>query len=117
MAFDTKTVICEIRTLIQSGSLSPLSVISIIRAAARLSPSWDVAEQVVRELAKGADGIEGTADDLIPQASLDMLSAMAHSGAARDLLEWVAELQTTAPKSCLSCLSAVWSWCRGGGDA
>ena len=41
---------------------------AIVRAAAAAGVTWDSVEDVVAEdhLTKGADGISGTADDLIP---------------------------------------------------
>lgn len=81
------------RALISSGDVSPTSAIDIIRAVGRVGASWDAAEDVVTELAKGVDGIGGTADDLIPPATLDVLITLLHSGVVRDLVGWVASLE------------------------
>lgn len=89
-------IVDDVRTMIRMGSVSSSSVISIIRAVANVSPSWDVIETVVRELAKGPDGIAGTSDDLIPQATLDALSSLVSIGAVRDMLEWVKDAAAAA---------------------
>lgn len=84
----------EIRAMIASGKVNPLSAIDIIRTAASVGASWDAVEDIVAEIAKGADGIAGTADDLIPPSTLNMLSALLHSGVVRDIVSWASEMET-----------------------
>lgn len=94
---DVKLLADKVRALIASGTVDPLSAIDIIRAAAKVCASWDQVEDAVTELAKGADGIQGTADDLIPPATLKVLLTMLRSGVVRDLVGWVSSLATKNP--------------------
>lgn len=120
----------RIRDCIRRRDLDPASAIRVIRLAATLSPSWRVALDAVREIAKGADGVAGTADDLIPTATLDLISRMLDGGAVGDLLDWVSSLEddlseaVAAAQSCGKCCSPPWwravfswfSWKRRGDD-
>ena len=85
-------VAAAVRELIATGRVAPFSAVAIIRAAARAGASWDAVEDVVATIAKGADGIGGTADDLIPMSTLAMLTSLLHNGVVRDLVTWVLEL-------------------------
>lgn len=89
-------VAAKVRAMIADGSLDPLSAIGIVRAIASIGASWDIVEDVAREIAKGADGIAGTADDLIPPSTLSMLSALLHSGVVSDLVKWATEVGVPA---------------------
>jgi len=92
------SVAAKVRAMIASGQVNPLSAIDIIRTAASVGASWDVVEDVVAEIAKGADGIAGTQDDLIPASTVNMLSALLHSGVVRDIVAWAgAELSSGDP--------------------
>ena len=75
----------EVRALVASGTVTPFSAVAIVRAAVKAGASWDVVEDVVAEIAKGQDGIGGTADDVIPAATLEALRALLRSGAVRDV--------------------------------
>lgn len=79
----------KVRALVARGDVSPTSAIDIIRAATKVGASWDAVEDVVTELAKGADGIAGTADDLIPPSTMSLLRTLLRSGVVTDLVVWV----------------------------
>lgn len=81
----------KVREIVAKGEIDAGSAIQVIRATLAVGASWDVVEDVVRELAKGADGVAGTADDLIPQPTLDILCSLLNSGAVRDLVSWAGE--------------------------
>lgn len=85
----------KVRALMAGGKVDMGSAVQIIRAAAEVGASWDVVEDVITEIAKGADGVSGTADDLIPHATLTMLLALLHSGVVRDMAAWAAEMSGT----------------------
>lgn len=82
----------QLRQLIAQGQVDAGSAVGIIRAAAAVGASWDSVEAVVRELAKGADGVAGTADDLIPAQTVELLALLLHSGVVRDLAAWGASM-------------------------
>lgn len=86
----------KVRAMIAAGRVSPFSVIEIVRAVVATGASWDIVEDVVEEIAKGADGIGGTADDLIPQSVLGVMLTLLRTGAVRDLVSWVAALSRAA---------------------
>lgn len=87
-----KAVSDQIRAMIRSGQLSPFSAIEIIRAATNIGADLDAVESIIEEIAKGADGIGGTADDLIPASTMEILRTLLHSGVVRDVVSWVADL-------------------------
>lgn len=87
-----RAVADRVRALIASGRVSPFSAIEIVRAVVAAGASWDLVEEAVEEIAKGADGVGGTADDLIPQSVLSVMITMLRAGAVRDLVAWVASL-------------------------
>lgn len=93
--------VCEVaaavREQIATGQLNPFSAVAIIRAAAAAGSGWDAVEDVVTAIAKGADGIGGTADDLIPMATLAMLTSLLHNGVVRDLVAWALEAPDGTP--------------------
>lgn len=89
-------VAAKVRAMIADGSVDPLSAIAIVRSIASVGASWDIVEDVVGEIAKGADGIAGTPDDLIPPGTLSMLTALLHSGVVRDLVSWAVEVGVPA---------------------
>lgn len=87
-------IAARLRAQIAAGQLDPGGAVAIIRAAAgllggdRAAASWDLVEDVIAELAKGADGVSGTQDDLIPPPTAAMLSALLHGGVVRDMVAW-----------------------------
>lgn len=94
----------QVRDMIRTGALNPFSAIDIVRAATTLGANFDTIEAVVEEIAKGADGIGGTADDLIPMSTMSLLRTLLHSGAVRDILGWFwsgdsSAAENTPPKS------------------
>lgn len=91
-----KAVSDQIRAMIRSGQLSPFSAIEIIRAATNIGADLDAVESIIEEIAKGADGIGGTADDLIPVSTVEILRTLLHSGVVRDVVSWVADLLSPA---------------------
>lgn len=92
-----KEVADKVRALVAQGALNPFSVVDIIRSAARVGASWDAVEDVVTEIAKGADGIGGTADDLIPLPVMALISTMLSNGVVRDIVAWATEVDPAAP--------------------
>ena len=82
-----------LRQQIAGGSLSPTSAVAIINTAASLGASWDIVEDVIAEIAKGADGISGTEDDIIPASTVSTLKTLLHGGVVRDMASWVVDLQ------------------------
>ncbi len=92
-----------LRQQIAAGSLSPTSAVAIINTAARLGASWDIVEDVIAEIAKGADGIAGTADDIIPASTMKMLTTLLHGGVVRDMARWVVDLQPHTGSRWLCC--------------
>lgn len=83
-----------VREQIATGQVNPFSAVAIMRAAARAGAGWETAEEVVAFVAKGADGIGGTADDLIPMATMAMLTSLLHNGVVRDLAAWALEVDS-----------------------
>ena len=86
----------RVREMIAQGCVDTSSAVAIVRAAAAAGVTWDSVEDVVAEIAKGADGISGTADDLIPAATLDMLTSLLNSGVVRDVVSWASDLASAA---------------------
>lgn len=99
-------IAAQVRQMIANGNLDPGSCIGIVRAAAALGADWSIVEDVVCEIAKGADGVAGTSDDLIPQSTLTMLSALLGSGVVRDVVAWASEFTGPAAGGLLSGLLA-----------
>lgn len=79
----------KVRALVASGDVRASSVVEIVRAVGRVGGTWDVVDDVLIEIAKGADGIAGTADDLIPAPTLTLMLAMVNAGVVRDMTSWV----------------------------
>lgn len=94
----------KVRQLLAKGSINPQSAVEIVRAAGAVGARWETVEEVIQELARGADGISGTADDLIPPDTLGVLLMMLHSGVVRDLAGWMADVSSR--KGWWRC----WSW-------
>jgi hypothetical protein len=82
----------KVRALIARGDVDPFSAIDIIRAAGKVGAGWDRVESVVVQLAKGADGIGGTPDDVIPPSTLSVMLTLLHTGVVTDLVGWVRDL-------------------------
>ena len=80
----------EVRAMISRGEVDASSAFGILKSAATVGASWDVAESVLVELAKGADGVAGTPDDIIPASTVQAMQAMLRHGVVRDIAAWVA---------------------------
>ena len=80
----------EVRAMVAAGRLTPYSAAAIVKAAVAAGARPEVVEEVVTEIAKGQDGIGGTADDLIPLSTLEALRALLRAGVVRDMAEWLA---------------------------
>ena len=98
----------RVRATVATGDVDATSAIQLIRAAYSVGASWDVVEDVVIELAKGPDGVAGTADDLIPESTLTLLKVLLHSGVVRDLTAWAAEELGWAAKAACG----RWPWLK-----
>jgi HEAT repeat protein len=81
----------RVRALIANGDVDVNSAVQLIRAAADVGASWSAVEDVMIEIAKGRDGVAGTADDLIPESTVNLLKVLLHSGVVRDIAAWAAE--------------------------
>lgn len=86
----------EVRALVASGHVDPLRVVAIVKAAATGGHPWPVVVRAVEEIAKGADGVAGTADDCIPAAQMALLRTLLDSGVVADVTQWVAALNRPA---------------------
>lgn len=84
--------LAKLRAQVAAGKVDAFSAVAVIRAAASAGAGWAIVEDVVVELAKGADGIAGTADDLIPASTLHTLRNLMHSGVLKDLVAWGASM-------------------------
>ena len=97
---DVQVVANTLRDLISKGRVDCTSAVAVIRAvgdvckSARIARNAvvDVIEAVVVELAKGKDGILGTADDLIPPGVLQVLQTLIHQEVVRELAAWAGEM-------------------------
>lgn len=87
----------KVRDMIRNGTVNPTSVMEIVVAVHALNPHWETVEDVVTEIAKGPDGIAGTADDLIPASTMSVLTILLRAGAVRDIALW---LQNRTPSGC-----------------
>lgn len=84
----------KIRTMINHGNVDATSVSSIVKAATSIvNNPWDVVE-VIEELAKGADGIEGTRDDLICPSTMAKLRVLLRHDLVEDLASVFAQSMT-----------------------
>lgn len=90
----------KLRQLVESGKVDPTSVIDLLKTAASLGASWAVAEDVLVELAKGADGIAGTADDLIPPMTVQLIKVMVRHGVVRDIAAWAQSVGAPVAARC-----------------
>jgi hypothetical protein len=86
----------EVRAMISRGDVDASSAFGILKSAAAVGASWEMAESVLVELAKGADGIAGTADDLIPSSTVQLIKVMLRHGVVRDIAAWASELLSPA---------------------
>lgn len=107
---EIRAIADKVRAMMADGQVDMTSAVQIIRAAAAVGASWDAVEDVITEIAKGADGVSGTADDLIPQATLNMLVALLHSGVVRDMVAWAAEMSPAVAAGCLGHLNRWKCW-------
>ena len=97
-------VATKVRDMLARGAVDPHSAISIIRATTEVAQSVvgpsrktstnivDIIEAVIIEIAKGRDGVLGTADDLISADILDILQSMLNQRLVRDLAAWVTDV-------------------------
>lgn len=119
---DVAMVGSAIRQQIQAGQVDARSAVAIIRAVGdlckragvSLAHMPEVAEAVVVEVAKGKDGILGTADDLISSEVLSALQSLVGLGMVRELAAWACErapvvFEETARRcrGCLPCLPCL----------
>ena len=72
------------------------SAVDILRAVGRVGARWDLAPDILKEIAKGDDGIAGTADDHIPPATVRALRFMLSNGVVIDLVRWIRGWATSA---------------------
>lgn len=86
-----RIVASYVRELIARGDVDATSVFGILSNAACIGGSWAVAEEVLVELAKGADGISGTTDDLIPPMTVQLIKVMVRHGVVRDIVAWATQ--------------------------
>lgn len=84
-----KDIADTVRGMVKQGGVSPFSVMEIVAVAYKLSPEWETVEDIVSEIAKGADGVSGTQDDLIPAATLHVLVMLLRNGVVRDIATWM----------------------------
>jgi len=82
----------HVRLMLASGRVDAGSAFAVFKAAAQVGASWDVAVEAVAELAKGADGVAGTADDLIPQQTVTAMQAMLAHGVLADVAHWASSI-------------------------
>lgn len=99
---DVRMVADKVRDLMSKGRVDTTSAIAIIRCIGDVCTSnsgvptgaaaIDIIEAVVVEIAKGRDGVLGTADDLIPPKVLGVIQTIVHQELVRDLASWAAEV-------------------------
>lgn len=77
-----------VRGAIEDGTVDPTSAFGIIQSVATAGASWEIVESVLDLLAKGADGIAGTQDDVIPETTMIVLRIMLRHRVVRDLAAW-----------------------------
>lgn len=106
-------VAAKVRELLEQGSVDGASAIALVRAtgdacrAAGVSKedAADVIEAVVVEMAKGPDGVLGTADDLLNPRVLAVMQTLCRHEQVRDLAAWAAEApRRWLPARLRSCL-------------
>lgn len=85
-----RAIAAQVRANIAEKKVDAASAFAILQAAAELGASWDVVEDVLTELAKGLDGVEGTSDDLIPPTTVQLIRVMLRHGIVRDIATWAA---------------------------
>jgi hypothetical protein len=98
-AREVAAVAVRVREMIRSGHVDPTSCLAIVRAAASVAKSWDTVEAVVYELAKGADGVEGTPDDLIPEGIVRALHIVLDNGWVAELAAWLRDSEAAAKRA------------------
>lgn len=92
-------VAAKLRELLDQGRVDRTSAIALVRAtgdACRTvgvckAEAADVIEAVVVEIAKGGDGVLGTADDLLSPQVLTVMRTLCRHEVVRDLAAWAAE--------------------------
>jgi len=67
-------------------NIDALSAVCILQEAVRLVPRDEV-EHTLRRLAAGKDGVSGTADDLVPPATVEQLVKLLDTGLIQDLVD------------------------------
>jgi hypothetical protein len=76
---------------LSSKQIDVSSAVAIVKEAYELSKKepnpMEAVETILRRLAAGQDGQTGTADDLIPQKTLDHLVILLKTGMAADVVE------------------------------
>lgn len=81
--------VARVRAAIRDKHVNAFSVIDILAAVCDAGISWTVAEDVLVEIAMGADGLAGTADDLIPPGTVRAIKSLLKLGIVRDLASWM----------------------------
>lgn len=70
----------------QKRSLDPKSVVQLVKDVSRLASNKEEALEALRLIAKGADGVSGTRDDIIPPATLKTVLMLMESGVLEELV-------------------------------
>lgn len=99
----------KVRVAMADGRVDMDSAVHIIRTAVDVGASWATVEDVITEIAKGADGVLGTPDDLIPRTTLDMLLTLLHGGVVRDMAQWAGDIITSSTKKRPAWLRCCWA--------
>lgn len=94
-----QNVAAKARDMIVAKEIDARSVVAIVRGIGEIAKSMSVQpgnliqiiETTIVEVAKGRDGLLGTADDLIPASVVDMVKLFAEQGIVHDLATWASE--------------------------
>jgi hypothetical protein len=95
------------------SQLNAPSAVDVIVAVTKATASKQEAIEALRKLASGADGVAGTADDLIPESVVGVLAFLIENGVAADIVA----LASSGPVGVLArrALQFVKRLCGGGG--
>lgn len=112
MAVDA-SLVAKVTSLLAASSTT--SAVSVIQLVTRATSSKEEAVAVLRQLAAGQDGVQGTSDDVIPAAVVEVLAYLIQSGVAEDIVAIVAPMFPCAPalRVLLKPLKALWSLLAG----
>lgn len=117
---DVRRISDKVRAMIRAGKVDASSAVALIRAvgdackASRVKQASmaDVVEAVVVEIAKGQDGVLGTADDLISANVLNILTSLIQNQLVRELASWAVEMSWAARLARLCSPAAAWCRCK-----